>query len=198
MKSIFLCENKNTLKRVYSVETIERLKNIAGIEQEVYTKGCILENPNRFQDTEYIFSTWGMPVFTQEEINTHFPNLKCVFYGAGSVQAFARPFLNCGIKVFSAWTANAIPVAEYTTAQIILGLKGFFTASRLLQTSGIEEARRRFPRYPDVYQETVGIIGAGVMGKMVIRQLKKLKLNCWLLYTAGGLLLYFVSFIDFT
>ena len=45
---------------------------------------------------------------------------------AGSVQYFARPFLNLGIKVFSAWAAKAVPVAEYTVAQIILAGKGFF------------------------------------------------------------------------
>lgn len=59
------------------------------------------------------------------------PSLKAVFYGAGSVQAFARPFLNCGVKVFSACAANAVPVAEYTVAQIVLANKGFFSSSRL-------------------------------------------------------------------
>ena len=42
-----------------------------------------------------------------------------------SVQSFARPYLRRGIRVFSAWAANAIPVAEYTTAQILLANKGF-------------------------------------------------------------------------
>ena len=31
---------------------------------------------------------------------------------AGTVQAFARPFLARGVQVFSAWAANAVPVAE--------------------------------------------------------------------------------------
>ena len=61
-----------------------------------------------------------MPEFTEDEIKTYLPNLKAIFYGAGSVQSFARPFLNCGVRVFSAWAANAIPVAEFTVAQIIL------------------------------------------------------------------------------
>jgi len=61
-----------------------------------------------------------MPEFTEDEIKTYLPNLKAIFYGAGSVQSFARPFLNCGVRIFSAWAANAIPVAEFTVAQIIL------------------------------------------------------------------------------
>jgi len=61
-----------------------------------------------------------MPEFTEDEIKTYLPNLKAIFYGAGSVQSFARPFLNCGVRIFSAWAANAIPAAEFTVAQIIL------------------------------------------------------------------------------
>jgi hypothetical protein len=55
-----------------------------------------------------------MPVFSEDEIRRYFPNLKVVLYAAGSVQAFARPFLNSGIQVCSAAPANGVPVAEYT------------------------------------------------------------------------------------
>ena len=61
-----------------------------------------------------------MPEFTENEIKTYLPSLRAVFYGAGTVQAFARPILNSGVEVFSAWAANAVPVAEYTVAQIVL------------------------------------------------------------------------------
>lgn len=71
-----------------------------------------------------------MPAFTEDEIRENLPSLEGIFYALGSVQRFARPFLKCGVKVFSAWTANAVPVAEYTTAQILLANKGFFTAAR--------------------------------------------------------------------
>lgn len=36
---------------------------------------------------------------TEEEIEALFPALKAVFYAAGSVQAFARPFLSRGVSV---------------------------------------------------------------------------------------------------
>lgn len=114
MKTIYLCEGEPKIRNVY------------GTEERIYTKADVLQNPLHFRDTEFVFSTWGIPVFTEEEIKEYLPSLKAVFYGAGSVQKFARPFLNCGVKVFSAWAANAVPVAEYTVAQIILANKGFF------------------------------------------------------------------------
>ena len=56
--------------------------------------------------------------------------------GAGSVQYFARPFIEAGIEVFSAWAANAVPVAEYTVAQIILANKGYFQRFHRAANSG--------------------------------------------------------------
>ena len=73
---------------------------------------------------------------TEDQIAEYFPNLKAVFYGAGSVQGFARPFLKSGVKVFSAWAANAVPVAEYTLSQILLANKGFFQTSTLYSHGG--------------------------------------------------------------
>lgn len=176
-KSILLSEHFDDIERVYSTAVLEKIESAAGLDRTLYNKKAILENPDSFQHTEYIFSTWGMPSFDEKEIAAYFPALKCIFYAAGTVRYFAEPFLKCGIKVFSAWAANAVPVAEYTTAQIILALKGFFASSRLNKRSH-KEARARFSEYPGVYDETVGIIGAGMIGKMVIERLNALHLKC--------------------
>ena len=157
MKTIYLCESEGDLRSVY------------GTEQRVYRKADVLQESQSFRDTEYIFSTWGMPVFTEQEIKEHLPSLKAVFYGAGTVQKFARPFLNCGVKVFSAWAANAVPVAEYTVAQIVLANKGFFKTMRYTDKT---QARAMFNQYPGNYGVKIGIIGAGMIGKLVIRRLK--------------------------
>jgi len=103
--------------------------------------------------------------------------LKCVFYGAGTVQSFARPFLNCGVKVFSAWAANAVPVAEFTVAQIILANKGYFLTNRLYHAQGRRSADAAFKKCNGNYGETVGIIGAGMIGKLVIGMLKQYNLK---------------------
>ena len=39
------------------------------------------------------------------------------------INGFAKQYLERGITVVSAWKANAVPVAEFTAAQIILSLK---------------------------------------------------------------------------
>ena len=176
MKSIFL--GGEAIFRVYNDELCDILKSECGIEAQNHTKGEILAYPERFCDTEYIFSTWGMPVFSAEEIEKYLPSLKAVFYGAGSVRFFAEPFLKAGVKVFSAWGANAVPVAEYTVAQILLANKGFFLSCRRDRSiEGYRSAMAHFHASRGNYGARVGIIGAGMIGKMVIRALKGYKLD---------------------
>lgn len=177
MKAIFLCEKTDKIFSVYAPETVCALQSLTDIEKNIYTKADVLRQPARFREVAFIFSTWGMPSFTEDEIRTCFPSLQCVFYGAGTVQAFARPFLSCGVKVFSAWAANAVPVAEMTAAQIVLANKGYFLTNRLYHTKGREIAKEAFQQCRGNYGETVGIIGAGMVGKLVIERLKAFRLK---------------------
>lgn len=171
MRSIFLCENAATLKSVYTEDQRERLAITANVDTDVYCRADLLASPERFQDVDDIFSTWGMPALTEDEIERCLPNLKCVFYGAGSVQAFARPFLSRGVRVFSAWAANAVPVAEYTVAQIILAGKGFYGYPSLMRDRNFAECNRRKQGYIGNYDERVGLIGVGMIGSMVAERL---------------------------
>ena len=177
MRAIFLCERNDKIFSVYDTETVGELQKITNIEKKIYSKADVIGNPDAFSDVDIIFSTWGMPEFTEEEIKRCFPSLKCVFYGAGTVQSFARPFLNCGVKVFSAWAANAVPVAEMTVAQIVMANKGYFLTNRVFHTDGYRRARDVFKAVHGNYGETVGIIGAGMIGKLVIGMLKRYNLN---------------------
>lgn len=165
------------MKRIYLCESEKNIRNIFCTDDPVYNKEDILKNAEQFKAVEFVFSTWGMPEFSEEEIKAYLPSLKAVFYGAGTVQYFARPFLNCGVKIFSAWTANAVPVAEYTVAQIILANKGFFASSRVAKTGDRSAAWACFSAYPGNYGAKVGIIGAGTIGKLVIRMLKAYNLQ---------------------
>ncbi|MBR5006203.1 MAG: hypothetical protein IKY07_03840, partial [Clostridia bacterium] len=77
------------LRKVYPEETISKIGLAAG-EPASFVEDY---SPT---DAEVIFTTWGMKSFRHEEIREVFPNLKYIFYAAGSVQSFARPFLAQG------------------------------------------------------------------------------------------------------
>lgn len=172
MKAIFLCESPLKIFHVFDAETCNKLNALTGIEKKLYTKADILNAPEQFAEVEMIFSTWAMPVFTAEEIKACLPSLKIVFYGAGTVQFFARPFLQCGVQVVSAWAANAVPVAEMTVAQIVMANKGYFLTNRIYHTQGRVAASKAFTQCRGNYGEAVGIIGTGMIGRLTIDMLK--------------------------
>ena len=175
--SIFLGDAR--VFRIYHGDCFAALQKEADLEPTLYTKDDVLKDPQAFSKVENIFTTWGMPAFTEEEIRTAFPSLRAVYYAAGSVRYFAAPFLSCGVRVHSAWAANAVPVAEYTTAQILLANKGFFKSCRLCSKERAlrDEAKRYAEEKNGNFDASVGIIGAGMIGKMVIRALKSYDLK---------------------
>lgn len=175
--SIFLGDAR--VFRIYHGDCFAALQKEADLEPTLYTKDDVLKDPQAFLKVETIFTTWGMPAFTEEEIRNAFPSLKAVYYAAGSVRYFAAPFLSCGVRVHSAWAANAVPVAECTTAQILLANKGFFKSCRLCSKERAlrDEAKRYAEEKSGNFDASVGIIGAGMIGKMVIRALKSYDLK---------------------
>lgn len=176
-KAIFLSKNKEKFNLVFPPETIKKIGALTDLDERLYNKEDVQNAPHRFSDTELIFSTWGMPAFTEEEIRTCFPHLECIFYIAGSVQGFARPFLACGVRVFSAWAAIAVPVAEYTVSQILLANKGFFPQTRLMERQKVSDAYALKNVYPGNYNEKIGLIGCGMIGSMVAGMLHEHQLE---------------------
>jgi phosphoglycerate dehydrogenase-like enzyme len=170
MNAILLCQS-DAWKRVYGPSQLARLAGMVGLEPRAYT---IADAP----DAELIFSTWGMPAPDADEIAGRFPSLKAVFYAAGSVQGFARPFLERGVRVFSAWRANAVPVAEYTLAQILLAAKGYFGAQAAMRSSRARAAESA-AAHPGMYDVTIGLLGCGAIGRMVAEKLKPFACEVW-------------------
>ncbi len=167
----FSVSGKPLIDQVYDADTQAKLKEHLTFIDGIYKKDEWKERKEDCRQVEVLFSTWGMITFTEEEIDEYFPNLKAVFYGAGSVQFFARPFLNKGIRIFSAAAANAVPVAEFTVAQVILANKGYFQATAHYSRGEHDIGRAHSNRSRGNYTAPVGIIGAGMIGKLVIRLL---------------------------
>lgn len=170
-------KNGAQLNKVYSEKARRMLeKSLKFIETRI-TYENFKDYKEELKTVEYLFSTWGMPAFKEEEIKEYFPSLKAVFYGAGSVQSFARPFLNCGIKVFCAAASNAVPVAEFTAAQILLAGKGYFQGAVKYKTKGQQAAKEYCGNFPGNYGNKIGILGAGRIGQGVIGLLKPCNLE---------------------
>lgn len=168
-RAVFLGREQQ-IAGVYKASILAELAELADVYPEVVSEDNLEEHAAALRTVEVAFSTWGMPPLSQDKIRRYLPNLKALFYAAGSVQHFARPFLHSDVIVVSAWAANAVPVAEYTAAQIVLANKGFFQ-SALTCKDNRKEASTYARSFPGNYNAKVGIIGAGMIGKMVIELL---------------------------
>lgn len=177
MKIALFGTNQHQFSKVYTPEVLKKLREHGELSEKI-NRNNLAENADFLADCEIAFSTWGMPKFTKEEIAKYMPKLKAVFYSAGTVQYFARPFLESGIKVFSAFAANAVPVAEYTFAQITLAAKGYFQAAkcyRLLPARSHSHAHSATGNFGC----KVGLVGLGAIGKMVAERLQTLEVEVY-------------------
>ncbi len=159
----------NRFAGVFTPDVLARLGEFGELS-ELIDRSKLDANAEFLKDCRFAFSTWGMPCFSKEEIEKYMPSLQAVFYSAGSVQAFARPFLEKGIKVFSAFAANAVPVADYTCAQITLALKGYFQGAKLYRAA-LPLSFLHTKTAPGGYRATVGLVGLGTIGTMVAKRL---------------------------
>ena len=121
-------------------------------------------------EAEILVGHWGCPTLTAEVLDRA-PALRLFAYGAGTVKwqvtdaVFAR-----GIVVTSAAAANAVPVAEYAVAAILLANKGVFVVREQQRDP---EARLTLDRARVGNCGTrVGIVGASFVGRLVIDALR--------------------------
>lgn len=171
MKIALFGENKNAFSKVYSEPVLEKLRKQGEVSERI-DRSNINEHKDFLGLCEAAFATWGMIKLTEDEIKEYMPNLKVIFYSAGSVQYFAEPFLNCGVRVFSAYAANGVPVAEYTVSQIVLALKGYFQGAKSYK-SFLRYSFAHTQNCIGAYGAKVGLAGLGAIGSAVAERLKE-------------------------
>lgn len=171
MNKLFISTEEERLYKAYTKEDI-------GGSYAVTVEQFMLD-PYKYKDVEYMFTTWCAPELSEAELEEYLPNLKAVFYAAGTVLYFAEPYLNRGIRVFSAWKANAIPVAEFTVAQIILANKGYYQGVQEYRRSDFDTAIEVAEKFNGNYRTNVGIIGLGSISRHVIELLQSYEMNIY-------------------
>lgn len=169
--ALFINDNSTMINTVYGEGRKESLGAMVALHPETLSKTELLGRKEEFKNLQYIFSTWGMPCFTEEEL-AGFPRLKAVFYAAGSVKSFATPFLRRNIKVISAWEMNAQPVAAFVTAQILLAAKGYF---RNTEDSSHPQKRSEGKCHTGqgIFRAKVALLGFGKIARRVCTLLQQ-------------------------
>lgn len=120
---------------------------------------------------DVLITGWGAPTLSDEHLDSA-PNLKYVLHAGGQAKAFLPASVHeRDITVSNAGWVNAIPVAEFTVAMIILANKQAFQAQRLYrERRSLIDRELEFPTAGNV-DKTIGVIGASRIGRIVIERL---------------------------
>jgi len=154
--------------KLYREQAVERVRQQATVTVPVIPGHDWTAHRAALARTDVIFSGWGAPLMDAEFLRA-VPRLKTVFYAAGSVRYFTTDaFWQRGIRITSAQALNAIPVAEFTSAAILLGLKRFWPFARATRT------HRTFDHSGPVagaYRTVVGLVSYGTIARLVRQRL---------------------------
>jgi phosphoglycerate dehydrogenase-like enzyme len=122
---------------------------------------------------EIVLGSWGCNLL-DDALLARMPKLRLLAYAAGTVKFTVTPATwDHGVVVSSAAAANAVPVAEFTFAAVVMIGKDVFRVRDALR-----EARGRTPvtgvgpnGEPGTRGMRVGLIGASTIGRLVIERL---------------------------
>ena len=157
--------------RIYGPQERAVIAELTDMASPVMTAETYREHRETCRQVELLFSGWGIPIVDESFLET-FPRLKTIFYGAGSIKGFATEAMwERGISVTSANQVNAIPVCEFTLAQIILCSKHVWQLSE--ETHRCRTHPSTYGREPPgMYGSVIGLISLGSIGRMVAERLR--------------------------
>lgn len=159
---------------IYGAEYLAEIGRRVELLTGPLTKEDLAARPDLLAQVEVIFSGWGAPVLDAAFLEAA-PKLRAVFYGAGTIRYFTTDaFWARGITISSAYAMNAVPVAEFTLATILLSLKNFW------QSAYGAKALGRFPERPrcaGAFGSKVGLISLGMIGRLVRERLRPFDLE---------------------
>ncbi|GAA1517871.1 hydroxyacid dehydrogenase [Kribbella lupini] len=174
--TVLLAMNESSRDRVLVPAVRERLDRVAEV-LPIRADATFLDDPairGVLADVDILLTGWGCPQITPEVLDTT-PRLRAIVHAAGSVKHFVTPVaFDRGIQVTSAVVANALPVAEFTVATIVLSGKRAFRLGAEYQRT---KHRPDPSNIPGNYGTTVGLLGASRIGRMVAERLRSFDLE---------------------
>lgn len=164
--------------RMFAPEDLEHLAGLVEIDLGLTITDFASADPGLLAGLDILVTGWGAPLVDADAL-ARMPRLAAICHTAGTVKSIASPAVwERGITVTNAAAANAVPVADYTLAMILLAGKQVLQSAR--------SYRERRPASYGIggkhdgpgaerlgnYGKTIGIIGASMIGRMVIERLR--------------------------
>jgi phosphoglycerate dehydrogenase-like enzyme len=155
---------------------IERIQAAVDVDPAVVLDGFDAAREH-LAPVELLITGWGCPPLTADVL-ADAPRLRAIVHTAGTVRHHVTEACwERGIVVSSAAAANAVPVAEYAVAMILLAGKRVPDIARQFRAERVQRDWNAL--YPEAgnYRATVGLLGASLVGRRVADLLRPFDLE---------------------
>ncbi|MEV0891578.1 hydroxyacid dehydrogenase [Promicromonospora sp. NPDC050262] len=163
--------------QVFTPGALDRIAAVLDVDVAHVVTGTGTDMARRaLADAEVLLAGWGAPRITVDDT----PRLRAVLYAGGVASTcLADPAAHAarGVVAANARAVNALPVAEYTLATVLLANKRTRAAEREYRATRRLPDREREPAHLGNYRRTVGIVGASQVGRRVIELLRPFDLD---------------------
>jgi phosphoglycerate dehydrogenase-like enzyme len=167
--------NRGSEHRVMCADTWARLRKGFEVVSEIPEKWTPEAARKILEGADGVITGWGSPSLTEELLEVA-PKLKILAHSAGSVKpVVSEAIWKKKIIVTSAASCLAYPVAEMALGCLIFGLRGILRAAAATRKEG--GWRNDHPDTNSIYRHTVGVVGAGFVGRLLLGHLQRFEAN---------------------
>ncbi|WP_330313342.1 hydroxyacid dehydrogenase [Streptomyces sp. NBC_00523] len=178
--SVLLAMGPDIYERLFESRHRARLAALARTDPALVAHDLADPDPRvaaALAEAEVLLTCWGATPLTPRVLAAA-PRLKAVVHAAGSVKHHITDACwERGLAVSSAAGANALPVAEYTLATILLANKRVPHSAHVYRELRADHDWRAELDGAGNYRRTVGIVGASRIGRRVIELLRPFDLS---------------------
>lgn len=168
-KAVYFCWEQ-TWKDVYPRHVREDVEQRVDVADVLLTRDNWREHFDLLSEAEIVVSSWGGPILDVEFLAAA-PNLKLYLYGAGSIKGLMPDVAwERGVRITSAYAANAVPVAEFVLSQIIFSLKRGWEYMRLSKEP--DHVHWQNKPVTGMCGARIGIVSLGQIGRKTCELLK--------------------------
>lgn len=178
---IFLFIPESMRRRCFAPADLDRLRGnnelVCAVSEDV--EGLKDEWSRFAPQADAIITGWDTPPITAAMLDQAV-QMRLLIHAAGSVKhLLPQDFWQRRIRVVTCNDALAVGVAETTLGMMIAGLKGLFPANAITHAGGWKSEPLVLPGFPvrEMFDITIGLIGASKVGRQVIRLLRNFEVS---------------------
>jgi phosphoglycerate dehydrogenase-like enzyme len=177
-----LLQTKTLTEQLFTQEALTRLEELGQVVTNASReRPTVQETVRLIRGARGCVTSWGCQAMIEEILDAA-PELGIIVYAAGSVKPIVTDAVwERGITVTSSAAMIAVNVAEVTVGCLILGLKNVRGLDRVTHSGGWREEQEH-ARSRVLNQATIGLIGAGHVGRKVLEYLRPFEVREILLY----------------